>query len=128
MKVIELLFLHLPERYIEAIANNLFDKNHLYREADTIEAEMLTLFDWHNSKEGYDFWDAVLTAITEGGRFPKIPLQIDYQPSTWILSGHVLHIMNSQDTRINISFDVDLARIMDIPDKGKREKILTLLN
>jgi hypothetical protein len=128
MTVLELLLDNLPTRYVDAIVNNMFDRKSLYKEASCIEAEMLTLFDWEQSKEGYDFWDKVLTAIIEHSVLPKLPIQIKYAPSTWIMSETYLYIMNSFDTGINVSFEVDFTALRKSQDSDKKEKILSILN
>lgn len=128
MTVIELLFEHLPEKYVDAIVNNMFDRRELQREAGCIESEMLTLFDWEQSREGYDFWDKVLTAIIEHSILPKMPVDIKYAPSTWLMSKGNLFIMNSFDTGINISFEIDFKMLKKSQDIEKKEKLLSILN
>lgn len=128
MTVIELLFEHLPEKYVDAIVNNMFDRRELQREAGCIEAEMLTLFDWEQSREGYEFWDKVLTAIIEHSVLPKMPININYAPSTWLMSKGNLFIMNSFDTGINISFEIDFKMLKKSQDIEKKEKLLSILN
>lgn len=128
MTVIELLFEHLPEKYVDAIVNNMFDRRELQREAGCIEAEMLTLFDWEQSREGYEFWDRVLTAIIEHSVLPKMPVDIKYAPSTWLMSNGNLFIMNSFDTGINISFEIDFKMLKKSQDIEKKEKLLSILN
>jgi len=128
MTVLELLLDNLPERYVDAIVNNMFDRKALYREAECIEAELLTLFDWEQSKQGYDFWDKVLTAIIEHSVLPPMPIVVKYAPSTWIISDKNLFIMNSFDTGINISFEIDFSVLAKAQDIDKKEKILAILN
>jgi hypothetical protein len=128
MTLLELLFEHFTDSHIDAIANNMFDRSELHREADTIESEMLTIFDWSASREGYDYWDSVLTAITEGKPIPPLPMFINYYPSTMILSNDSLHIMNSFGTGINVSFNVNFSMLHKLEDQERKEKIYSLLN
>jgi hypothetical protein len=128
MTVLELLFEHLPERYIDAITNNMFDRQDLYREAGCIESEMLTLFDWEQSRQGYDFWDKVLCSIINNEPLPFLPVDIVYAPSTWMLSKSNLFIMNSFDTGINVCFEINMKNLNKIHDLDKKEKILSILN
>jgi len=78
MTVLELLVDSLPDKYIEAVINNVKDKSSLHQEADNISMELMSLFDWETSREGYDFWEEVLEAILVSGELPPIPLTIGY--------------------------------------------------
>lgn len=128
MTVLELLFEHLPERYIDAVINNMFDRKDLHREAGCIESELLTLFDWEQSRQGYDFWDNVLSSIMDNKELPSIPVDITYCPSTYFISKNNLYIMNSFDTGINVCFEVDFKKLNTIIDLDKKEKIYSILN
>ena len=128
MTVLELLFEHLPERYIDAVINNMFNRGDLHREAECIESELLTIFDWEQSSQGYDFWDNVLSSIMDEQELPPLPVNISYCPSTYFLSKNNLYIMNSFDTGINVSFEIDFNKLNTIIDLDKKEKIYSILN
>ena len=127
MTILELLLDHLPGRYVDAIVNNLYDNKILYRKADSIEVEMLVLFDWNQSREGYDFWEEVLECVINGDELPPIPIDINYQPNTIMLTKDQMFLMNSFGTGINVSFDVDYKNIHKM-DRDKKEKIYALVN
>jgi hypothetical protein len=128
MTVLQLLFEHLPERYIDAVINNMFNREDLQREAGCIESELLTLFDWEQSRQGYDFWENVLSSIMDDHELPSIPVDIAYCPSTYFISKNNLYIMNSFDTGINVCFEVDFKKLNTIIDLDKKEKIYSILN
>ena len=127
MKIIELLLDNLPERYVDAVVNNLSDRNILNEDASDISAELLTLFDWEQSREGYEFWSEVLDSIILGKDLPPLPIEIEYEPNLMFLDGDTMHIMNSMGMNIVISFSFELKNIKNIPAQ-KREKILAFLN
>jgi hypothetical protein len=127
MTILELLLDHLPERYVDAIVNNVYDNKVLYRKADSIEIEMLILFDWNQSREGYDFWEEVLECVISGDELPPLPIDITYKPGTIILTKDQMYLMNSFNTGINVSFDIDYSMIHTM-DTDKKEKIYSLVN
>lgn len=127
MKILEVLLEKLPENYVDAIANNMKDINGLYDESICFEIDFLSLFDWSESKEGYDFWEEVLEAIVTDKPLPKLPIQIEYIPSTYIVADELLYIMNISNTGIHISFDIDKSLIHKSTKKAK-EKFLAWVN
>lgn len=127
MTVLELLLDMLPTRYVDAVVNNMDDRSQLHQEAGTFSSELMTLFDWHKSREGYEFWDEVLESTLTNQKLPEIPITIDYAPSTMFLCGKHLYIMNAGGTDINMVYDiVDLEFKKMAPNK--KEKFLALLN
>jgi hypothetical protein len=127
MTVIELLFEYLPERYIDAIVNNMNDRSQLYQEAGTFSSELMTLFDWESSKEGYEFWDEVLECALSNEELPEIPISIDYYPSTTFVCGKNLYVMNAAGTNINIVYDIK-DWVIEKMEPTKKEKILAFVN
>ena len=127
MTVLEILFKYFPEDYIDAIVNNVPDKKVLNEQADNISIEMLTLFDWHESREGYDFWANALELVLDGKSLPPLPLDIHYMPGSVILTDGEMHIMNCAGTGINVSFNIDL-RLLTKMELFKKEKIFAILN
>lgn len=127
MTVIELLFEHLPERYVDAVVNNLRDRSHLYEEAGTFSSELMTLFDWESSKEGYEFWDELLECVLSDKELPEIPITIDYYPSTTFVCGKSIYVMNAGGTNINIMYDIKDIKMKNM-DPHKKERLLAFLN
>lgn len=127
MTVLELLLDHLPKRYVDAVVNNLKNKNCLYNEAGSFSSELMTLFDWHESREGYDFWETLLECVLIGDQLPMIPITIEYLPSTTFVCKKCIYVMNAADTNINIAFDFDKSNLKNM-DEYKKEKILAFVN
>ena len=127
MTVLELLVDNLPDEYIQAVINNIKDKSSLYNEATNISAELLSLFDWDTSREGYEFWEDVLEAILVSGELPPVPITIEYAPSTMIYSNEQVHLMNVGDTGINVSFKLNKHDIRHL-EGDRKEKVLAFIN
>lgn len=127
MTVLELLIDNLPDKYIEAVINNVKDKSSLQQEADNISMELMTLFDWETSKEGYDFWEEVLEAILVSGNLPPLPVSIEYAPSTMFYCEDKILLMNIGDTGINVSFNIERDAIKHLEGE-KKEKVLAFIN
>jgi hypothetical protein len=127
MTVLELLLDHLPKRYVDAVVNNLKNRDCLYNEAGTFSSELMTLFDWYESREGYEFWEMLLEAVLVGDELPMIPITIEYYPSTTFVCKKYIYVMNAADTNINVAFDFDKSKLKDM-DEEKKEKILAFLN
>lgn len=127
MTVLELLVDSLPDKYIEAVINNVRDKSSLHQEADNISTELMTLFDWESSREGYDFWEEVLEAILISGELPPIPLTIGYAPSTMFYCEKKVLLMNVGDTGIHVSFGLPRDAIKHLEGERK-EKVLAFIN
>lgn len=127
MTVLELLVDNLPDKYIEAVVNNVKDKSSLQQEAQNISVELMTLFDWESSREGYDFWEEVLEAILISGELPPIPLTIGYAPSTMFYCKNKVILMNVGDTGIHVSFQMSNDAIKHLEGERK-EKVLAFIN
>jgi len=127
MTVLELLVDNLPDEYIQAVINNIKDKSSLHNEATNISAELLSLFDWESSKEGYDFWEEVLEAILIAGELPPLPITIGYAPSTMFYCKHQIYLMNVGDTGIHVSFNLPTDAIKHLEGERK-EKVLAFIN
>lgn len=127
MTVLELLVDNLPDKYIEAVINNVKNKSSLQQEADNISAELMSLFDWESSREGYDFWEEVLEAILISGELPPIPLTIGYAPSTMFYCEDKVMLMNVGDTGIHVSFEMSRDAIKYLEGERK-EKVLAFIN
>jgi hypothetical protein len=127
MTVLELLVDSLPDKYIEAVINNVKDKSSLQQEADNISMELMSLFDWESSKEGYDFWEEVLEAILIAGELPPLPITIGYAPSTMFYCEGKILLMNVGDTGIHVSFNMPRDEIKHLEGERK-EKVLAFIN
>jgi hypothetical protein len=127
MTILELLLDYLPERYVDAIVNNMNDRSSLFNEASSFSAELMTLFDWHESREGYEFWDEVLECVLTNHKLPTIPITIEYCPSTTIVTKKFIYVMNVEDTKLNLAFDFNRNTLINM-NEVKKEKIFAFLN
>jgi hypothetical protein len=128
MTVLELLLNHLPTKYVDCVVNNLNDKKLLHQEANCIESEMMCLFDWSASTEGYEFWDKVFRFILGETSLPPLPINIDYKSSTLIYADDTMYIMNAGDTNINIKMEVDLKVLYKATNQDTKDRVFSWLN
>jgi hypothetical protein len=106
MTILEMLLEKLPDNYVDAVINNMDKPSDLQQQAICFEIDFLSLFDWTESLEGYEFWEEVLEAVMQGDKLPHLPIHIEYRPSTYIVADDSLYVMNSSGTGINIQFDI----------------------
>jgi hypothetical protein len=106
MTILEMLLEKLPDNYVDAVINNMDKPSDLQQQAICFEIDFLSLFDWTESLEGYEFWEEVLEAVMEGDKLPHLPIHIEYKPSTYIVADDSLYVMNSAGTGINVQFDI----------------------
>ena len=128
MTVLELLINHLPTKYVDCVVNNLHDRNMLYHEAHCIESEMMCLFDWSASIEGYEFWDKVFKFILGEESLPPLPMNINYKSSTLIYADDTMYIMNAGDTNINIKMEVNLKELYKATNQDTKDRVFAWLN
>jgi hypothetical protein len=129
MTVLELLLNHLPEKYVNRIVSNMIDKNDINNESFDISSEMLSLFDWENSREGLDFWSDVLIAIQDGTDLPPLPIDINYAPNNHLLlKESQWMVMNTGGIDINMKFQYDSDKVQDMVDKKKYEIFSSFVN
>ena len=130
MNLIDSLRERLPERYIELIMDNMdnpkdINSSHFM----PIESELMSLFPWELSNEGYEFWNSVhLFLINITGELPFIPIEIEYAPDTIMYSETQVHIMNLAGQGLCIKFNNDSDNPMSNITPQLREKILGILN
>ena len=127
MKILDLLMNHLPNKYVDCIVNNLDDFNVLEDEGFSIEAELMSLFDWTESREGYEFWNQVFHYILGESELPPLPIDILYKPSLVINMKDGMYIMNAGDTGLNIKYEV-IMKDLHKADKKAKEQVLMWLN
>jgi hypothetical protein len=106
MTILEMLLEKLPDNYVDAVINNMDKPSDLQQQAICFEIDFLSLFDWTESLEGYEFWEEVLEAVMQGNKLPHLPIHIEYRPSTYIVADDSLYVMNSSGTGINVQFDI----------------------
>jgi hypothetical protein len=73
----------------------------------------MTLFDWEQSREGYDFWDQVYLYLLGESELPQLPIDIIYTPSTVLVMKDGMYVMNSGGSGISIRYEIimpDLKR------------------
>lgn len=114
MNILTVLLDNLPTKYVDLIINNVKESSDLLDESVDIVVDMLSIFDFESSKEGYQFWEDVLDAITSGGKLPKIPILIDYPISHKILTDEFLFIMNIGGSGLHVSMTVDMTRLNEL--------------
>ena len=127
MKILDLLMNYLPNEYVDCIVNNLDDFRVLDEEGFSIEAELMSLFDWVESREGYEFWNQVFHYIIGESDLPQLPIDIEYKPSLAITMKDGMYIMNAGGTGLNIRYEVIMK---DLPkaEKKAQEQVMSWLN
>lgn len=127
MKILELLIDYLPKEYVDCVINNLDDRSVLYDDGYSIEGELMTLFDWSESREGYEFWDQVFHYILGDCDLPPLPIEIIYKPSLVITMKDGMYIMNAGDTGLNLRYEI-LMHELKRSEKKAQEQVLMWLN
>jgi hypothetical protein len=127
MKIIDVLRRHLPMKYIKAIQNNMIEPNEIFMESMSLEVDFLTLFDWEDSREGYEFWESVLEAMLLGSDLPDFPIAIDYAPNTYIIANDKIQLLNMGGSGLDIEFDID-KKLVKQANPRALEKYLSFLN
>jgi hypothetical protein len=127
MKVLDILLKHLPTPYVDLIINNINDHTVLDDEGTSITAELLVLFDWQQSTEGYDFWDQVMEYLQGDAKLPQLPINIKYYTSSVIVMEDGLYVMNAGDTGLNIKYEILMHELKNSTRKV-REQVLMWLN
>lgn len=127
MRVLDILLKHLPTPYVDLIINNINDHTVLDDEGTSITAELLVLFDWQQSTEGYDFWDQVMDYLQGDAELPQLPINIKYYTSSVIVMEDGLYVMNAGDTGLNIKYDILMHQLKNSTRKV-REQVLMWMN
>jgi hypothetical protein len=127
MRVLDILLKHLPTPYVDLIINNINDHTILDEEGTSITAELLVLFDWQQSTEGYDFWDQVMDYLQGDAELPQLPINIKYYTSSVIVMEDGLYVMNAGDTGLNIKYDILMHQLKNSTRKV-REQVLMWMN
>ena len=114
MKVIDLLKENLPKKYVDAVIKNVRDKAELNEDAESLEVELLSLFDWDESPEGFEFWSEVLNSVLMGDPLPDFKdirnnrrkaFYIDYAPGTTIFTDGHIRVFNVSGVGIDIKLE-----------------------
>lgn len=140
MRLIDLITQHLPYKYVKAIVSNVEeDKQRLYGDIDPesykegedmallLAQELLNLFDWEESKEGYDFWEDVHISIISDAQLPQLPIDIHYHPDTTFFMDNKIHVMNSAGLDFNLKFKY-YKEDRDSFDRTIKEKFFSWCN
>lgn len=131
MTVLELLLKHLPESYVDRIVSNIpkEEMTSLHQESSDISAEMLSLFNWESSREGFEFWSEVLECIEDGSKLPPLPINIEYAPNTHlIIKDDEWVVMNTGGLNINMRFQYIPEKLKHLDDKKKYEIFSSFVN
>ncbi len=127
MKIIDVLRRHLPNKYIQAIKNNMMKPNEILMESIGLEIDFITLFDWEDSIEGYEFWESVLEAMLLGTDLPDFPIDIDYAPNTYIVADDKIQLLNMGNSGLNVVFDIDQEAVRSANPRAL-EKYFSFVN
>lgn len=127
MRVLDMLMVHLPTKFVDLIINNLDDHSVLDEEGTSITSELLCLFDWNQSIEGYDFWEQVMDYLQGDDELPQLPIEIRYATSTVMTMKDGLYVMNAGDTGLNIKYDIIMSELKNSTAKV-REQVLMWMN
>jgi len=127
MSILELLIENLPQSYVDCVVNNLEDRSVLYEEGYSFSSEIMILFDWHESREGYEFWQDVFDAVYNDEQLPLIPLDIVYKPSCVLVMKDGMYLMNVGDTGLNLRYEV-LMKELPKSAKKAQEQVYSWLN
>ena len=127
MKVLDILLKNLPTEYVDLIINNIDNHEVLNEEGTSITAELLVLFDWQQSTEGYEFWDQVMDYLQGDDELPQLPIEIRYATSTVMTMKDGLYVMNAGDTGLNIKYDIIMSELKNSTAKV-REQVLMWMN
>ena len=87
----------------------------------------MTLFDWVESREGYEFWNQVFHYILGESDLPSLPVDVDYKPSLVINMNDGMYIMNAGGTGLNIKYEV-IMKDLHRAEKKAQEQVLMWLN
>ena len=128
MKIIDILLQRLPERYVDLIVSNMDDFNVAYNEEGTLASvELMTLFDWEQSREGYDFWDNVYLYLLGESELPQLPIDIIYTPSTVMVMKDGMYVMNSGGSGISIKYEIIMPELKN-SNKKASDQVYAWLN
>jgi len=129
MSLINSLKEKLPYRYVELILDNMDDPEQINSSHFMpIESELMSLFPWELSNEGYDFWNEVHLFLIELGDLPFIPIDIDYKEDTMFYADGSVHIMNLANAGLCIKFKIEGADSVESITPELKEKVLGILN
>jgi hypothetical protein len=128
MKIIDILLQRLPERYVDLIVSNMDDFNVAYNEEGTLASvELMTLFDWEQSREGYEFWDNVYLYLLGESELPQLPIDIIYTPSTVMVMKDGMYVMNSGGSGISIKYEIIMPELKN-SNKKASDQVYAWLN
>lgn len=120
----------LPDRYVDLIIGNLDDPEDINSSHFLpIESELMSLFPWELSNEGYHFWNEVhLFLIGISDELPFIPIDVYYAPDTVLYSKKGIHIMNVGNNGMCVRFDNSSGSDMEGITAHLKDKLLGILN
>jgi hypothetical protein len=128
MKIIDILLQRLPEKYVDLIVSNMDDFNVAYQEEGTLASvELMTLFDWEQSREGYDFWNDVYLYLIGESELPQLPIDIIYSPSTVLVMKDGMYVMNSGGSGISIKYEIIMPELKN-SNKKASDQVYAWLN
>ena len=120
----------LPVSYVELIERNMESPGELdIFHFMPVESELMSVFDWEDSIEGYDFWNEVhLYLVGLSNELPSIPITIDYKPSEIMYAKQHIYVMNISDTGVCIKYECPINCGWDSINQELKEKVLAFLN
>ena len=129
MTVLELLSQRLPVKYVMAIIANMEEKRILDHKASHLTKELEEIFNWSESKEGYDFWATVFESVLDGYELPELPFRASWEPNTYISLTIGSFLLNVNNGGNDVLIQIDLRRKpKTLEAKIFKEKHLAFLN
>ena len=123
----------LPHKYVDLIERNL-DMSDYPDMLDTthfmpIESELMQLFQWEESIEGYDFWNEVhLYLVGLTSELPEIPIYMGYRTSEIMYANSHIYVMNVSNTGVCIKYKSPIEEGWSSINRELEEKVLSFLN
>lgn len=120
----------LPSKYVSLIERNMEDPQELdISHFMPIESELMSVFDWEESIEGYDFWNEVHLYLSGlCNELPLIPITIDYKSSEVLYADSSIHVMNISNTGVCVKYECPIQEGWSSINDDLKEKVLSILN
>ncbi len=129
MILIDSLSKKLPDKYIRLISSNMDDPDELNtHHFMPVESELMSLFDWEHSNEGYGFWNEVHLYMIELGDLPMLPVDISYDADTVMYSQGSIYIMNLSGSGASIRYECPIDDGWENLSDELKESVLGFLN
>ena len=129
MTVLELLSQRLPVKYVMAIIANMEEKRILDHKASHLTKELEEIFNWSESKEGYEFWATVFDSVVDGDDLPELPFRASWAPNTYLSLTIGSFLINVNEGGYDVLIQLDLRmKPRTLEAKVFREKHFAFCN